>query len=82
VLELDQAVSEAMKRLKDRGFDSPYLRPFVVARINPLRFKRGGNPDVDETLDTMLAAARRFDAGRVRADQLAKAVGGPDESQG
>jgi ParB family chromosome partitioning protein len=79
VLELDQAVSEAMKRLKDRGFDSPYLRPFVVARINPLRFKRGGNPDVDETIDTMLAAARRFDAGRVRADQLARAGGPPEE---
>jgi ParB family chromosome partitioning protein len=80
VLELDQAVTEAMKRLKDRGFDSPYLRPFVVARINPLRFKRGGNPDIDETLDTMLAAARRFDAGRVRADQVAKVGGAPEES--
>ena len=81
VLELDEAVSEAMKRLKDRGFDSPYLRPFVVARINPLRFKRGGNPDVDETIDTMLAAARRFDAGRVRADQLARAGGAAEETQ-
>jgi ParB family chromosome partitioning protein len=79
VLEVDAAVSEAMKKLKERGFDSPYLRPFVVARINPLRFKRGGNPDVDETLDTMLAAARRFDAGRVRADQVAKAGGAPEE---
>jgi ParB family chromosome partitioning protein len=79
VLELDAAVTEAMKRLKERGFDSPYLRPFVVARINPLRFKRGGNPDVDETLDTMFAAARRFDAGRVRADQVAKAGGAPEE---
>jgi ParB family transcriptional regulator, chromosome partitioning protein len=80
VLELDAAVTEAMKKLKERGFDSPYLRPFVVARINPLRFKRGGNPDVDETLDTMLSAARRFDAGRVRADQVAKAGGAPDET--
>jgi ParB family chromosome partitioning protein len=81
VLELDQAVGEAMKRLKARGFDSPYLRPFVVARINPLRFKRGGNPDVDETIDIMLAAARRFDAGRVRADQLARVGGAPEETQ-
>jgi ParB family chromosome partitioning protein len=79
VLELDQAVTDAMKRLKDRGFESPYLRPFVVARINPLRFKRGGNPDVDETIDTMLAAARRFDAGRVRGDQIARAGGAPEE---
>jgi ParB family transcriptional regulator, chromosome partitioning protein len=79
VLELDQAVSEAMKKLKDRGFESPYLRPFVVARINPLRFKRGGSPDVDETIDTMLAAARRFDAGRVRGEQIARAGGAPEE---
>jgi ParB family chromosome partitioning protein len=79
VLELDEAVTEAMKKLKARGFDSPYLRPFVVARINPLRFKRGGNPDVDETIDTMLAAARRFDAGRVRADQVARTGGAPEE---
>jgi ParB family transcriptional regulator, chromosome partitioning protein len=80
VLELDAAVSEAMKKLKERGFESPYLRPFVVARINPLRFKRGGNPDVDETIDTMLAAAKRFDAGRVRADQVARTGGAPEES--
>jgi ParB family transcriptional regulator, chromosome partitioning protein len=79
VLELDEAVTEAMKRLKARGFESPYLRPFVVARINPLRFKRGGSPDVDETLDTMLAAARRFDAGRVRAEQVARAGGAPED---
>lgn len=80
VLELDAAVTEAMKRLKERGFDSPYLRPFVVARINPLRFKRGGSPDVDETIDTMLSSARRFDAGKVRADQVAKAGGAPEDS--
>jgi ParB family transcriptional regulator, chromosome partitioning protein len=80
VLELDAAVTDAMKKLKDRGFESPYLRPFVVARINPLRFKRGGNPDMDETLDTMLAAARRFDAGRIRADQVAKVGGAPEET--
>jgi ParB family chromosome partitioning protein len=79
ILELDAAVTEAMKKLKQRGFESPYLRPFVVARINPLRFKRGGNPDVDETIDTMLAAARRFDAGRVRADQVARTGGAPEE---
>jgi ParB family chromosome partitioning protein len=79
ILELDEAVTEAMKKLKERGFESPYLRPFVVARINPLRFKRGGNPDVDETIETMLAAARRFDVGRVRADQVARTGGAPEE---
>jgi hypothetical protein len=30
----------------------------------------------------MLASARKFDAGRVRADQVAKAGGAPEESEG
>src|SRR5947209_659556 len=38
VLELDEAVSAAVAALKARGFQSPYLKAFVVARINYLRF--------------------------------------------
>jgi ParB family transcriptional regulator, chromosome partitioning protein len=79
VMELEAAVSEAVKGLKDRGFDSPYLRAFVVARINPLRFKRGVKAEFDETIDRMIAAAGRFDAGKVRADQVARASGPPEE---
>jgi ParB family transcriptional regulator, chromosome partitioning protein len=81
ILELDSAVTDAMKKLKERGFESPYLRPFVIARINPIRFKRGA-ADADEVIDTMLASARKFDAGRVRADQVAKAGGAPEEAEG
>jgi len=80
VLELEEAVAEAVKGLKERGFESPYLRAFVVARINPLRFQRGAKADFDETIDKMLAAARRFDAGKVKADQVARASGPPEES--
>jgi ParB family chromosome partitioning protein len=81
LLELDAAVGEAIKQLKARGFESPYLRAFVVARLNPLRFQRGAKADVDETIDKMLAAARRFDAARVRQDQVARAGGAPDGSE-
>jgi ParB family chromosome partitioning protein len=80
LLELEEAVSAAIKGLKERGFESPYLRAFVVARINPLRFQRGAKAEFDETIDKMLAAAKRFDAGRVKADQVARASGPPDES--
>jgi ParB family chromosome partitioning protein len=79
VLELDEAVTAAVTALKARGLESPYLRAFVVARINPIRFKRGAKVEFDETIDAMLAAARRFDAGRVRENQLARAGGAPEE---
>ena len=82
VLELEDAVAEAVRGLKERGFESPYLRAFVVARINPLRFRRGAKAEFDETIDTMLKAARRFDAGKVKADQVARAAGAPEEPVG
>jgi ParB family transcriptional regulator, chromosome partitioning protein len=79
LLELNDAVSAVVADLKARGFESPYLRAFVVARVNPLRFQRRPTADFDETIDKMLASARRFDAARVRADQLARSGGPPEE---
>ena len=79
VLELEEAVAGAVAGLKDRGFESPYLRAFVVARINPLRFKRGATAEFDETIDRMITAARRFDPAKVKADQVARAAGAPEE---
>ncbi len=79
LIALNDAVSAAVAELKSRGFESPYLRAFVVARLNPLRFKRGGTPDFDETIDKMLAGARRFDAAKIRADQVARTGGAASE---
>ncbi len=79
VLALDEAVTGAVAALKAKGFESPYLRAFVVARVNPLRFKRGAKADFDETIDKMLAGAERFDPAKIRADQVARTGGAPDE---
>ncbi|MGH7699970.1 MAG: ParB/RepB/Spo0J family partition protein, partial [Gemmatimonadales bacterium] len=79
LLALDEAVSATVARLKARGFQSPYLKAFVVARVNPLRFKRGATAPFDETIDKMTAAAEKFDAAKVKADQLATAGGPPEE---
>lgn len=82
LMELDQAVGEAVAALKARGFESPYLKAFVLARINPLRFtlKRGQKADFDETIAKMLASARKFDASRIRQDQIARTGGAPDSA--
>jgi ParB family chromosome partitioning protein len=80
LLELNEAVNAAVTGLKERGFESPYLKAFVVARINPLRFQRKPTADFDETIDKMLGSAGRFDAGKIKADQVARAGGPPEES--
>ena len=80
LLELNEYVNEAVKALKARGLESPYLKAFVVARINHLRFVKEKHPDFDSTLDKILGAAKRFNAGNVKADQVAR-TGGPPVSE-
>ena len=88
LLELDEAVTAAVGRLKESGFQSGYLKPIVVGRINPLRFINPGKPgkddappDFDKTIDKMIEGAKKFDATKVRAQDvaIAAAVGGAEE---
>jgi ParB family chromosome partitioning protein len=84
LLELDELVGEAVKKLKDAGWTSGYLKPIVVARINPLRFAKLGaddKADFDKTIDKMVDGAKKFDAGTIKAQDmvLAATVGGGDD---
>jgi ParB family chromosome partitioning protein len=79
LLELDDEVVRLVDALKRKGFDSPYLKNFLVARLNPLRFKRGATGEFAPTVEKMTEAARRFDAGSVRREDLARMGGAPAE---
>ncbi|HEY0707887.1 MAG TPA: chromosome partitioning protein ParB [Polyangia bacterium] len=79
LLDLDEAVASVMEKLKERGFRSPYLRAFVVARINPLRFMKDKIPKFDDLLATMTKRARGMDAGRIKQEDIAR-TGGPPEA--
>jgi ParB family chromosome partitioning protein len=78
--ELDARVAEVVKKLKDRGFVSPYLRAFVVARVNPLRWIQGEPPPLEEVLKTMTQRAAKFNTERIRQEDLASAGGAPDDA--
>ncbi len=79
LLALDDAVGAVVDRLKKRGFQSPYLRPFVVARINPLRFMKGKPPPVENLLADMTKRARGMNVDRIKPDDVAR-TGGPPEA--
>jgi ParB family chromosome partitioning protein len=76
LLLLDERVGEIVAALKERGIQSPYLRPVVTARINPIRFAKTVDIGVDELLKKMAAAAAKFDVGKVRPDQVQASGGG------
>ncbi len=58
----------AIAKLKERGLTSPYLRSFVVARINPIRWIQGEPPPAEEVLETMRARAAKFDPGKIKQE--------------
>ncbi len=80
LMDLDARVAEVIAKLKERGFVSPYLRAFVVARLNPLRWIQGEPPPLEEVLKTMRERAAKFNTERIKQEDLAYAGGAPDEA--
>lgn len=83
VLELDDAIVKQVDALKAKGLTSPYLKSFVVARVNPLRFRPKDAPPLsfEEAMARMLQAADKFNPDKIKVDDLAKSGGAPDESE-
>jgi ParB family chromosome partitioning protein len=79
VLELEERVATVVKKLKERGLVSPYLRSFVVARINPLRWIKGDPPSLEDVLKTMRERVAKFNVEKIKPQDLAGAAGPPDE---
>ena len=79
VLALDDRVTAIVEKLKARGLTSPYLRPFVAARINPIRFSKAASFDFDEVMEKMTAAAGKFNIERVKPEEVTKAAGPPGD---
>jgi ParB family transcriptional regulator, chromosome partitioning protein len=77
LMEIDARVKSIISALQARGFKSPYLRNYVVARINPVRFHKAKKGDTKppmplaQALTRMAAAARGFNLGSVSNADLA-----------
>jgi ParB family chromosome partitioning protein len=78
LLELDERVNEVVKKLKAKGFVSPYLKSFVVARSNPLRFMKEP-PELDDLISTIRGKVERFNVDRIRQEDIVASGGAPDE---
>jgi ParB family transcriptional regulator, chromosome partitioning protein len=81
LLAIDDRVGEIVQQLKARGLTSPYLRPFVVARINPIRFSTSTEFDFDEVMGRMERAADKFKVDKIRQEDVVRAGGGPVEEE-
>jgi ParB family chromosome partitioning protein len=77
LVEIDVRVREIIAQVQERGFRSPYLRNYVVARIDPARpIGRGRaakrpSMSLPAALTRLAANARRFDPASVRMRDVA-----------
>jgi ParB family chromosome partitioning protein len=81
LLAADDRVTKVVDALKARGMKSPYLRAFVVARVNPVRWVSEVKISVDECLDEAIAKLERFNVEGVKEQDLAKVAGPPPEPE-
>ena len=82
--EIDAEVKRIITELQKRGMKSPYLRSYVVARINPVRFHKMKPGDkkpampMAAALTRMAASARKFDFNKVSMGDLAWVAAGAE----
>jgi ParB family transcriptional regulator, chromosome partitioning protein len=85
--DIDAEVKRIVAELQKRGMKSPYLRSYVVARINPVRFHRmkpGERKPVmpmAAALTRMAASARKFDLTKVSMGDLAWMAAGAEAEE-
>jgi ParB family transcriptional regulator, chromosome partitioning protein len=81
LLDFDEAVQGVVDGLKERGLTSPYLRNFVVSRVNPLRFMKGEPPPLDELLPSMAKRARGMNLDKIKSGDVARSGGAPEATE-
>jgi ParB family chromosome partitioning protein len=85
--EIDTHVKRIIASLQAKGFKSPYLRNYVVARINPVRFHKAKKGDTKppmplaQALTRMAAAAKSFKTESVSNSDLAWVAVGAGSSE-
>ena len=83
MLALDDQIVTQVEALKAKGLTSPYLKSFVVARVNPIRFRpKDAVPlSFNETFARMATAIAKFNPEKIKMEDLARSGGIVDEAE-
>jgi ParB family chromosome partitioning protein len=80
LLELDAKVVEVVAKLKAKGFVSPYLKAFVVARSNPLRFMKEP-PELEDLIKTIRGKVECFNVDKIKPEDITPSGGGVSDDE-
>lgn len=71
----DALLTEAVKALKSQGITHPYVKNFVIARVNPLTRARKTVPSFSTAFNKLEASLEKFDPTKIRVTDVARAAG-------
>jgi len=70
---VDKLLTDAVKELKSQGINHPYVKNFVIARVNPLSRARKTMPSFATTFQKLEASLEKFDPSKVRMSEVTRA---------
>ncbi len=73
---VDKLLTDAVQELKSQGINHPYVKNFVIARMNPLSRARKTMPSFATTFQKLEASLEAFDPSKVRMSDVARAATG------
>jgi ParB family chromosome partitioning protein len=76
LLQWEDEIGKVVEALKAKGLQSPYLKNFVVAKVNFLKFQKGNDFDWEETIEKLIAATKKIDVAKVDKAALSAMGGG------
>ncbi len=83
LLAWDDEVASVVASLKAKGLESPYLKNYVVARVNFLRFKKDTSDlEFEATIEELRNKTKKIDPLKVNKEDLAKMGGGGGGGEG
>ncbi len=71
----DQLLTDAVKVLKSQGITHPYVKNFVIARVNPLSRARKTMPSFQTAFQKLEASLEKFDPAKIRLADVARSGG-------
>ncbi len=82
VEEADKRLAALVAKIKRRGITHPYLKPYLLARANPLTRARKRLPTFEQTFTRLAEALDAVDPASIRPDAIARAALAPAPEAG
>jgi len=70
----DEALGDAVAKIKKRGINHPYVKNYVLARTTPLTRQRKTLPSFDQTFKKLVENIESFDVSKVRYDDIQRSA--------